>query len=100
MAASPLSRLARLFRSQPPALLEPSFQVGRAKAPSATRKARGTPDKNPELRQIVVRVDVATFERISRAAERGRVTVSEAIRQLIARGLDARPVTTPTRSDP
>lgn len=53
--------------------------------------ALGVADRsNPKTRTIVVRVDDATFARIGRAAAKANVTTTEALRQLIARGLDAR----------
>lgn len=72
-------RLAALFARRP----LPGF---------APRVARGVNDPhNRANRRIVVTVDRATFEAIGRAAKVSDVTVSEAIRQLIARGLAASP---------
>lgn len=80
MHASPLARLAQIFTRKP----LPSF---------TPRAARGIKDpKCPGSRRIVVTVDEATFHDIGRAAIVSEVTTSEAIRQLIRRGLDASPV--------
>lgn len=52
-------------------------------------RARGTPDRgNPNSRRIVVTIDVATFGAIDRAAIAAGISQSEAIRQLIRRGLN------------
>lgn len=80
--ASPLSRLAALFVR---ARSAPSFD------PVAIDRRRiATPGRGPaKTRCIVVRVDDETFERIERGAKASRVKITEAIRQLIKRGLDA-----------
>jgi hypothetical protein len=87
------SRLARLAGFQPlpqPELrieprLEPRLEpTGRPRKAAAQGVAKGL------TRTIVVRVDDATFARIDRAAAFASVTTTEAIRQLIERGLSAR----------
>jgi hypothetical protein len=79
-AASPVQRLvalAGLFRRPP--------------LPAFKRRARGVVDRsNPRVRVIVVRINDAMFERISRGAVASGVNMTEAIRQLLERGLDAR----------
>lgn len=59
-------------------------------APLRTR-AQGVVDPhNPGNRRLVVTVDEATFAAVQRAAAAAEISVSEAIRQLIKRGLAAR----------
>lgn len=71
-------------------------RIGQLIAPPAQptfepRRARGVADRsNPGIRTIVVRVDNATFDRIGAAAEASGVSTTEAIRQLIQRGLDSK----------
>ncbi len=89
--------LLRFFRPASPDLapaprVEPRI-VPRLSVAGRPRKgpAKGVPDRsNPATRTIVVRVDDATFGRIESAASMAGITTSEAIRQLIARGLDTR----------
>ncbi|NWG25897.1 MAG: hypothetical protein HXY30_16030 [Pseudorhodoplanes sp.] len=77
---SALARLAQIFARKPVPLFTP-------------RAARGIKDpKCPGSRRIVVTVDEATFVDVGQAAIASGVTTSEAIRQLIRRGLDASPV--------
>ena len=79
-------RLARLSALFAPAPLPPP-------QPVFTRRARGVAlHGNPRVRRIVVSIDEATFERIGAAADSGGVSVTEAIRQLIARGLECNPL--------
>lgn len=73
-----LARLAAHFGPPPAPVLE-------------RRSARGVIDRsNPGMRRIVVTIDEATFNRIGDAAAAADVSQSEAIRQIIARGLGAR----------
>ncbi|NWG26144.1 MAG: hypothetical protein HXY30_17300 [Pseudorhodoplanes sp.] len=77
---SALARLAQIFARKP----LPAF---------TPRAARGIRDPHcPGSRRIVVTIDEATFAAIGRAALASNVRTSEAIRQLIRRGLDASPV--------
>lgn len=77
-----LQQLAGLFR---PRIAAPRFDHV-----LPDRRRHGAPDRAaPKTRCIVVRVDDETFERIERGAKASRVKITEAIRQLIRRGLDA-----------
>jgi hypothetical protein len=63
---------------------------GARPAPLRTR-AQGVVDPhNPGNRRLVVTVDEATFAGVRRAAAAADISVSEAIRQLLTRGLAAR----------
>ncbi len=74
-----VSRLTAIAFPPPP----PRFQ-------RVPRQAKGVPDRsNAKIRTIVVRVDQATFDRINAGAVASGVSTTEALRQLIARGLDA-----------
>lgn len=82
-ATTILSQLAGLF-VRPPSLPAIEPEPG-ARRPSG-KLARGVP--NAKVRCIVVRVDEETFQRIGRVARAADATVTEAIRQIIKRGLD------------
>jgi hypothetical protein len=62
----------------------------RERLPQLSAQAtRGIADRhNPGVRQLVVRLDAPTFERVAATAARAGITTSEAVRQLIRRGLD------------
>lgn len=84
-----LTSLAALFEPRPIPADLPAFEPGRRPGP---RPVKGVVDaRNPQQRTIVVRVDEATFARVAGAAAANEITMSEALRQLIRRGLDASP---------
>jgi hypothetical protein len=80
--SSPFARLATVFGPM----------RARAPLPTFERRAQGIVDKSDPLkRRMVVTVDADTFERVSAAAAASGVSTTEALRQLIRRGLDASP---------
>lgn len=52
------------------------------------RVARGSSQRNPEIKRIPIGFDVETFDQISAAAEANQISFAEATRQLVELGLE------------
>ncbi len=52
------------------------------------RVARGSSQRNPEVKRIPIGFDVETFEEIAAAARANQISFAEATRQLVELGLE------------